>query len=143
MLGLRTIALGCALLASTSAWATYVVPSGGVAVSHGEGFRQITGQTTVAVGDSVIASPGGSAKIVYDDGCTEEVKPAFPCNPGAYVAPSHTARPYIIGSAVVGGVVTAAVLLGQNSSSGHKNKNKKPSLRARRDLEAELHGRRG
>ena len=86
----------------------------------------------MAVGDSVIASPGGSAKIVYDDGCTEEVKPgdiatvkpASPCNPGAYVAPSHPARPYIIGAAVVGGVVTAAVLLGRNSSSGHKNKNK-------------------
>jgi hypothetical protein len=132
MRGLRSIALVYAVLASTSAWATYVVPSGGVALSHGEGFRQITGQTTVAVGDSVIASPGGSAKIVYDDGCTEEVKPgdiatvkpASPCNPGAYVAPSHPARPYIIGAAVVGGVVTAAVLLGQNSSSGHKNKNK-------------------
>lgn len=104
----------------------------GVAISHGEGFRQITGNTDVAVGDSVIASPGGSSKIVFDDGCTEEVKPgeiatvqaASPCNPGAYVAPSHAARPYIIGAAVVGGVVTAAVLLGQNGTSGHKNKNK-------------------
>jgi len=132
MRGLRSIALGCGLLASTSAWATYVLPSGGVAVSHGEGFRQITETTDVTVGDSVIASPGGSAKIVYDDGCTEEVKPGdiatvkpgSPCNPGAYVAPSHAARPYIIGAAVVGGVVTVAVLLGQNSSSGHKNKNK-------------------
>jgi hypothetical protein len=132
MQGLRCIALVCAALASTPAWATYVVPSGGVAISHGEGFRQITGQTPVAVGDAVVASPGGSAKIVYDDGCTEEVKPgdiatvkpASPCSPGAYVAPAHPARPYIIGAAIVGGVVTAAVLIGGNNSSGHKKKNK-------------------
>jgi len=108
-------------------------------VSHGEGFRQITEQTTVVVGDAVIASPGGSAKIVYDDGCTEEVKPgdiatvkpASPCNPGAYVAPSHPARPYIIGAAIIGGVVTAAVLIGGNNNSGDKttkkNKKEKPA----------------
>lgn len=47
--------------------------SGDVAVNQGDGFRAVTAPTIVSPGDVVMASPGGSASIVYDNGCVEAV----------------------------------------------------------------------
>jgi len=132
MRGLPPLALVCGLLASASAWATYVVPSGDVAVSHGEGFGQVTTNTDVTFGDSVIASPGGSAKIVYDDGCTVDVKPGqivnvqatSPCESGAYEASSRfSPTTYVVGAVIVGGVVVTTVILTSQDNDNDKKKN--------------------
>ena len=134
MWGLRPLALACGLLASSSAWATYVVPSGDVAISHGEGFRQITTNTDVTMGASVIASPGGSAKIVYDGGCTVDVKPGqivnvqatSPCESGAYEASSRfSPTPYVVGAVIVGGVVVTTVILTSQGNDNDNDKKKK------------------
>ena len=38
-------------------------------------FKPVTGGTTANVGDSVMVGPGGSATVVYEDGCKINVKP--------------------------------------------------------------------
>ena len=95
-----------------------------VSLNTGNGFRHIAGTTGAKVGDQVMAGPGGSAKIVYGDGCVEQVDPgtvvtvkeAPPCQVGA-----HPARPYIIGAAVVGGAVAIGVIV-SNNNNGNKKK---------------------
>ncbi len=130
MRGVASIAFVCGVLASLPALASaYVEPSGGVAISHGYGFQQIAGKTEVEGGDSVIASPGGHAKIVYADGCVVDVNPGAvvtvqetsPCKAGALPVGSaalgggHVGW-YVVGAAVVGGAV-AGIVLGTSSSS--------------------------
>ena len=54
---------------------TVEVVKGIVSVSQGDGFRQVTGSTTVSNGSKVMAAPGGMARIVYPDGCVVPVGP--------------------------------------------------------------------
>jgi hypothetical protein len=65
----------CGFMASVPAGATYVLPIGDVVVSQGDGFHPINAKTEVNAGDSVMAAPGGLAKIVYPDGCVIAVTP--------------------------------------------------------------------
>jgi len=125
MRGVASIAFVCGVLTSLSAWAaTYVDPTGGVAISHGFGFQQIGGRTEVTAGDSVIASPGGHAKIVYANGCVVDVNPGAvvtvqetsPCKAGALPVGGGHVGWYVVGAAVVGGAV-AGIVLGTSSSS--------------------------
>lgn len=53
--------------------ATLQVISGYVAVNRGGGARPVTGALELRVGDTVIARDGGSAVIVYQDGCRVQV----------------------------------------------------------------------
>ena len=46
-----------------------------VKVNRGGGYQTVPGSTEVAPGASVMADPGGSAKIIYADGCTVQVLP--------------------------------------------------------------------
>ncbi len=48
--------------------------SGGVFVNQGAGFKPVGGPTKVSVGDRVITRNGGSAEIIYDDGCRMRVE---------------------------------------------------------------------
>ena len=84
------------LLTSLSALAAArVVPSGKVAISHGQGFTEITVPTDATPGESVIARPDSSAKIVYSNGCEVEVAPGtiatvedhdpVPCKTAAFI----------------------------------------------------------
>jgi len=125
MRGVASIAFVCGVLTSLPALASaYVEPSGGVAISHGYGFQQIAGKTEVEAGDSVIASPGGHAKIVYPDGCVVDVNPGAvvtvqetsPCKAGALPVGGGHVGWYVAGAAVVGGAV-AGIVLGTSSSS--------------------------
>ena len=79
---LRVVSVGCAVFLSTSSWAwatakaTTVEPSQGVVLMNtGKGFKQIKKTTKAKVGDSVMVSPDGTAKIAYSDGCIVNVQP--------------------------------------------------------------------
>src|ERR1700676_4424297 len=92
---LRALSFGCAVLLSSSSWAATsatVEPAQGVVlVNTGNGFKQVKKSVKAKVGDSVMVSPDGAAKVAYADGCTVDVRPgavmtiaAFsPCTAGA------------------------------------------------------------
>jgi len=102
---------GSFLLASTS-WAATVQPvNGEVSVNQGQGFKKLDSAFEAKVGDAVMVSPGGSAKVSYADGCAIALKPGAvmiitelsPCASGSYADEDdhndHT------GALVFGGVV--------------------------------------
>lgn len=61
---------------SVASFAATVSPiEGQLSISSGQGYRSVTGPTPGAAGDVIIASPGGSGEIVYDDGCRIRVVP--------------------------------------------------------------------
>ena len=55
--------------------ATVASVQGKVSISRGSGYEPVSGPTQVNVGDTVMASPGGSARVVYNDQCSVAVKP--------------------------------------------------------------------
>ncbi len=84
--------------------------SGPVLANEGVGFKRVAGTRPVAPGTRLIANPGGSATIVYDNGCIERVEPGVVVTvkpAGACEAPSAT--PYILGAVVVGAGVALAI----------------------------------
>jgi hypothetical protein len=123
--------LACGVLISFSAAAKYVEPTGGVAISGGSGFQQIMGKTEVHAGDSVVASPGGHAKIVYDDNCVVNVDPGAvvtvqetsPCKAGIAPAAGGHIGWYVVGAGVVGGAIAGIVLSGGGSSNSNNGGN--------------------
>jgi hypothetical protein len=81
------------LLIGTTAWAATVAPvKGDVSVNQGQGFKKLGSSFEAKVGDAVMVSPGGSAKVSYSDGCVIELKPGAvmaitalsPCASGSY-----------------------------------------------------------
>src|SRR6202035_2755374 len=92
---LRALSFGCAVLLSSSSWAATsatVQPAQGVVlVNTGNGFKQVKKSVKAKVGDSVMVSPDGAAKVAYADGCTVDVRPGAvmtiaalsPCTAGA------------------------------------------------------------
>lgn len=89
------LCIGCTLLTSASAWATSIEPGqGSLSINQGQGFKPVQSSATGNVGDSVMVGPGGSATIVYDDGCRVPVQPGgvatiaplSPCASGSYAA---------------------------------------------------------
>src|SRR5262245_22056124 len=83
--------------------ATLTAIEGQVSVNRnrGYGFERVTSTVKVDVGDAVMASPGGGAEIVFDDGCrllvlpgNVEVVPAkSPCDRRSAVKRTETSRP--------------------------------------------------
>ena len=61
--------------ASSAVAATLQSVSGPVLVSQGSGFKPAAGPVQVNPGDQIMAKPGGSAEIVYADGCRVHVEP--------------------------------------------------------------------
>ena len=69
-----SVAVACGLLLTVPALAATVDSlRGQVAINRGEGFRRITGPTQANIGDSVMVSPNGRARVVYPDGCAINV----------------------------------------------------------------------
>jgi hypothetical protein len=105
--------------------ATVHVTGGQVFLSHGEGYRRLSGSAQARPGDRVVVNPGGSGQIVYSDGCKVEVKPGSvaiitnqsPCGGGTSVGTGGDSSMYAIGAVVVGGAVGAAALLGKDGPS--------------------------
>jgi hypothetical protein len=82
-----------AMLLSSSTWAATLQPgSGQLSVNQGQGFQPVDSRVDASVGDSVMVGPGGSATLVYDDGCKVNVQPGAvatvaplsPCASGSY-----------------------------------------------------------
>ena len=82
-----------AMLLSSSTWAATIEPGqGSLSVNQGQGFQPVNTRVDANVGDSVMVSPGGSATVVYDDGCKVTVQPGAvatiaplsPCATGSY-----------------------------------------------------------
>ena len=109
-------------LAGPALAATVNATSGQVLLNRGEGYRLITGSTHGDPGNTVVANPGGSGQIVYDDGCVEDVLPGSavtiaaesPCKSGLLGLNGTT---YAIGAVIVGGGIGAAILLGKKDGS--------------------------
>ena len=82
-LAMLTVFLCPAVFAATVApvqgkavFAATVAPvQGKVSINRGSGYEPISGPTQATPGDSVMVSPGGSARVVYDDQCSHPVKP--------------------------------------------------------------------
>ncbi len=90
---LRTLCLGCSVLIASPTWAATIEPGlGDVSVNHGRGFSPVNSRSGANVGDSVMVGPGGTATIVYEDGCRVDVRPGAvttiaplsPCASGSY-----------------------------------------------------------
>src|SRR5271166_4334858 len=70
------LSIGCAVLVASPSWAAMIQPGlGDLTINQGQGFKPVASRTDANVGDAVMVSPGGSATIVYDDGCKVDVRP--------------------------------------------------------------------
>ena len=71
-----SVAVACGLLLTVPALAATVDSlQGQVSINRGDGFRRVTGPTQANIGDSVMVSPNGRARVVYPDGCAVNVDP--------------------------------------------------------------------
>ncbi len=68
------LSLGVTLSLPASA-ATLASVQGQVLINHGNGFQRAETGVETHEGDLIVASPGGSAKLIYPGGCVTEVKP--------------------------------------------------------------------
>jgi hypothetical protein len=55
--------------------ATVRATGGQVLINRGEGYKMVAGTVQGGPGDTIVANPGGSAQIVYPDGCVVDVLP--------------------------------------------------------------------
>lgn len=122
-------ALCFSLLLSGSAWAATVEPGeGALSINQGQGFQPINSRVDANVGDSVMVSPGGSATVVYDDGCKVSVQPGSvatiaplsPCATGSYAQDQDNGDTWgAIGMLVVTGGVAGLAIYQATKSSGN------------------------
>ena len=64
----------CFVLTSAVSAATVTAVTGKVSINRGDGFAQISSATSAKPGDRVMAGFGGTAEIVYDNGCRQKVE---------------------------------------------------------------------
>jgi len=65
-----------AMLLSSPTWAASLQPGqGDLSINQGQGFQPVNARVDANVGDAVMVGPGGTATVVYDDGCTVDVQP--------------------------------------------------------------------
>src|SRR5690242_2036800 len=70
------VSITCAVLVASQSWAAVIEPGfGDLTINQGRGFTPVTARANATVGDSVMVGPGGSATVVYDDGCKVSVRP--------------------------------------------------------------------
>ena len=104
-----TLTVG-AVLCGTASWASTPAATlepirGELWINHGKGFEKVNNRIEAKVGDSVMVSPGGYAKVTYQDKCEANVKPGAvmtiaplsPCASGSLAAdmnpPIYTKAP--------------------------------------------------
>ena len=76
--GAFTVAM---LLGFTAQAATLDSIQGDVLVSReGSGYRVARAPTLLKAGDSVLANPGGAARVLYDNGCVVRIQPGMVLN---------------------------------------------------------------
>ena len=108
--------------------ATVTATQGQVMINRGQGYQLVVGSTKADPGATVIVNPGGSAQVVYPDGCAVTVEPftvhainaISPCEDKSATAAesSKTTLYYIIGGAAVVGGAALAYLLATHTSVG-------------------------
>ena len=121
------VAFVAAALFSTSSFAAMVnVTQGQVLVNQGSGYQQVAGSVDVGPGATVVVNPGGSAQILYPDGCSVAVQPGSvytiapqsPClAQGGETSSGLSGTTLAIGAVVVGGGVAALLLLNNKDKS--------------------------
>jgi hypothetical protein len=106
--------------------ATVTATQGQVMINRGQGYQLVVGSTEADPGATVIVNPGGSAQVVYPDGCNVTVEPftvhainaVSPCEDKSATAAESSKKTlyYVIGGAavVVGGGL--AYLLATNKT---------------------------
>ena len=116
----RVITLCCCamLLGSPARAATLEPAQGTLSINQGEGFRPVNARVDANVGDSVMVAPGGSATLVYDDGCKVDVQPGAittiaplsPCASGSYAQDNSTFNATAAGAVLVFGAVAGTLI---------------------------------
>jgi len=100
---------------------------GQVLVNQGSGYQQVVGSTEARAGSTVVVNPGGSAQILYPDGCSVSVQPGSvytiqsqsPClaADGGQASSGVSGTTLAVGAVVIGGGVAALVLLNKDKSA--------------------------
>ena len=100
---------------------------GQVLVNQGSGYQQIVGSSDVGAGATVVVNPGGSAQILYSDGCSVSVQPGSvytiqsqsPClaADGGQASSGISGTTLAVGAVVIGGGAAALVLLNKDKSA--------------------------
>lgn len=119
-LGLALAAIVCLGLPSQAATVQSV--QGKVSINRGGGFQPVAASAQAGPGDVVTASPGGSAQVVYGDGCKVTVNPGAvvmiqelsPCVANAYAQVDDQPSLVSAGLAVAGGVTGVILLATEN-----------------------------
>jgi hypothetical protein len=120
------VAVGCAVLVASPSWAAVLEPGiGDLTINQGQGFKPVTSSATANVGDSVMVGPGGSATIVYDDGCKVGVKPGAvatiaplsPCASGSKAANDDGWGWAIGATLLISGLVIAGIRAAQGNGT--------------------------
>ncbi len=118
----RLLALSCAacIISSVVEAATLGAIQGNVLVNRGTGYETVRGATNLRPGDTVMVQAGGSAQIVYPDGCVVPVEvgavvavgEASPClNLGRLELP-EIPKEFLIAVGVMGAIAGAALIWG-------------------------------
>lgn len=120
----RVIAVLAFCLGTPSFAASVNVIQGQVLINRGQGYEQVIGSTQANPGDTIVVNPGGSAEVVYPDGCSAPVVPGSVLSVAAQSpCQAQTGGPdgttIAVGAAVVVGGIGAVILL--------KNKDKSAS----------------
>src|ERR1700674_5206975 len=109
-------AFALALAVGTSAGAaTLISIQGPVQINSGAGFHQVSGAAQVRPGTSIMVGPGGSAEVLYSDGCrmpagpgsVVTVAPISPCAQGQ--EPGY--NPYTVGVLGIGAGIGIGCLI--------------------------------
>ena len=115
-----------ALLLSSSTWAATLEPGqGNLVINQGQGFQPVNSRIDANVGDSVMVGPGGSASLVYADGCKVDVQPGSvttiaplsPCAAGSNAQNFDLGTTLLFGALVVGVGVGAGIAASHTPSS--------------------------
>ena len=126
-----SIALVVAVLCSAPSLAATVEPiRGRTSINQGDGtFRPVIGRLEATLGDAVMVSPDGMARISYEDGCVVDVHPGAvvtitrqpACKDPSDNSSGNFSPQFSVGGAVaVGGVVTGAIILLLRNSKDDK-----------------------
>ena len=119
--------------------ASLTVSKGDVLVRQGNGFKAASGTLELKAGDSVLVKPNGDATISFSEGCTVSLKAGTvfvisntnPCaqhsagagasgateTPAVTLASTVDVVPYVVGAALVGGVIALATSGGGSSGT--------------------------
>lgn len=117
-----TFSVGLLLSAGVEA-ATVQTLEPKLAVNKGSGFKTAPRTASVKPGDQVIAMPGGTGRIVYNDGCAVEVNPGkiytvrklSPCEAGVW-----TTADYVIASGAAAGITLGIIALSDDDDNNKK-----------------------